>query len=274
MAHRDPLDRAGDASVTKCSELNRNSDHSLPSSPAPSGRRGAGAPTRPCAAGPRGSLRLGAPSGNCGSTRSGSPPRSAAVPVPCSHRRPARPPGGAAAASRGSCASGPSASHPVWRLASSREGHQRCQLVRQGDVEWAQEHVGRYKNLRLMSLPARRVRLQAHAHAEPLTMQRARTQKSLGLAMAETEAMRWAEALGEVHVAKKTLQADISGWRFGIAIKGRFVPLSRAEFEPDVDSSGKLRGFRWGVGRVWLSRARGGPERAPESAPCRGSTSA
>ncbi len=44
------------------------------------------------------------------------------------------------------CAKKPA--HPVWRLASSREGHQRCQLVRQGDVEWAQEHVGRYKDLR------------------------------------------------------------------------------------------------------------------------------
>lgn len=44
------------------------------------------------------------------------------------------------------CAKKPA--HPVWRLASSREGRQRCQLVRQDDVEWAQEHVARYKDVR------------------------------------------------------------------------------------------------------------------------------
>ncbi len=38
--------------------------------------------------------------------------------------------------------------HPVWRLSSSRKGRQRCQLVRRDDVEWVQEYVGRYKDLR------------------------------------------------------------------------------------------------------------------------------
>ena len=44
------------------------------------------------------------------------------------------------------CATKPS--HPVWRLATSRGGHQRCQLVRQDDVEWVADHVRRYKDLR------------------------------------------------------------------------------------------------------------------------------
>lgn len=38
--------------------------------------------------------------------------------------------------------------HPVWRLASSRDGKQRCQLVRKDDVDWITEWVGRYKDFR------------------------------------------------------------------------------------------------------------------------------
>ena len=38
--------------------------------------------------------------------------------------------------------------HPVWRLATSRGGKQRCQLVRKDDVDWVTERVGRYKEFR------------------------------------------------------------------------------------------------------------------------------
>ena len=38
--------------------------------------------------------------------------------------------------------------HPVWRLASSKNGRQRCQLVRKDDVDWVAEYVERYKGFR------------------------------------------------------------------------------------------------------------------------------
>ena len=44
------------------------------------------------------------------------------------------------------CAEKPS--HPVWRLASSKNGRQRCQLVRKDDVDWVAEYVNRYKDFR------------------------------------------------------------------------------------------------------------------------------
>jgi len=39
-------------------------------------------------------------------------------------------------------------SHPVWRLATSRDGHKRCQLIRQSDVEEVRELVACYRDYR------------------------------------------------------------------------------------------------------------------------------
>lgn len=44
------------------------------------------------------------------------------------------------------CATKPS--HPVWRLATSRDGLKRCQLIRQADVEEVRELVARYRDFR------------------------------------------------------------------------------------------------------------------------------
>lgn len=44
------------------------------------------------------------------------------------------------------CATKPS--HPVWRLATSREGHKRCQLIRQSDVDEVRELVTCYRDFR------------------------------------------------------------------------------------------------------------------------------
>ena len=44
------------------------------------------------------------------------------------------------------CAKKPS--HPVWRLATSREGLKRCQLIRQADVPQVRELVACYRDYR------------------------------------------------------------------------------------------------------------------------------
>ena len=44
------------------------------------------------------------------------------------------------------CATKPS--HPVWRLATSREGRKRCQLIRQSDVDEVRELVACYRDFR------------------------------------------------------------------------------------------------------------------------------
>lgn len=44
------------------------------------------------------------------------------------------------------CAEKPS--HEVWTLATSREAHRRCQVVRQADVDAVQERLATYKDFR------------------------------------------------------------------------------------------------------------------------------
>ena len=44
------------------------------------------------------------------------------------------------------CAQAPA--HPIWRLATSRKGRQRCQLIRRADVDEVRELVARYRDFR------------------------------------------------------------------------------------------------------------------------------